>query len=151
MISIVRIVELRCASLRPWVLVPRRHEDHASITGVRNNAVAVIGSSHMRWRVSDVRRRRRDVFPQRFPLAREGGKRLRRSDAEHGGSRLVPCLHETPTQQCVRRPSDYLYGFHLVIEASTAFRLLTPPQSVPIFAALQCVGEFSRVFLRNQS
>jgi len=46
---------------------------------------------------------------------------------------------------------DYLYGFHLAIEASTAFRLLTPLQIVPIVAALQCVGEFSRVFLRNQS
>jgi hypothetical protein len=31
------------------------------------------------------------------------------------------------------------------VEASTAFQLLTPLQSVPIFAALQSVGEFSRV------
>jgi hypothetical protein len=38
------------------------------------------------------------------------------------------------------------FFFNLVIEASTAFRLLTPLQSVPIVTALQSVGEFSRVF-----
>ena len=32
------------------------------------------------------------------------------------------------------------------LEAGTAFRLLTPIQSVPIVAAFRYVGEFSRVF-----
>jgi len=36
--------------------------------------------------------------------------------------------------------------FQMTAEADTAFRLLTRPQSVPIVAALQSVGEFSRVF-----
>jgi len=33
-----------------------------------------------------------------------------------------------------------------VIEAGTSFTLLTPLRNVPIVAALQSVGEFSRVF-----
>ncbi len=35
---------------------------------------------------------------------------------------------------------------HTAIYTNTAFRLLTPPQSIPIVAALQSVGAFSHAF-----
>jgi hypothetical protein len=38
---------------------------------------------------------------------------------------------------------------YAAIDASTAFRLLTRLQSVPIVAALQSVGEFSRAFSKT--
>jgi hypothetical protein len=38
------------------------------------------------------------------------------------------------------------YFFNTAIDADTAFRLLTRLRSVPIFAALHSVGEFSCVF-----
>jgi hypothetical protein len=37
-------------------------------------------------------------------------------------------------------------SFHAVIEANTAFRLLTWLESLPIVGALQSVGDFSRAF-----
>jgi hypothetical protein len=78
--------------------------------GVGNNAIAIISFSRQCWRVSDVRWCRRNVLRQRFLLAWQGGRRLRRIDADHGGSCLMPGVYETPNEQCIRRPSNDLYG-----------------------------------------
>lgn len=51
----------------------------------------------------------------------------------------------------MRKHYGHSIPFDLLIEASTAFELLTPVRSVPIFVALRSVGKFSRVLSKARN
>ena len=55
-------------------------------------------------------RRRRNFVPQRFTPACPRWKRICHIDDGHVHSRSVPCVHETPNEQCFRRDSGVLSG-----------------------------------------
>ena len=68
-----------------------------------------------------------------------------RNDCHKGKQKWRQVSRGKSREAIMRKHYGHL-AFHTEIEASTAFRLLTRLQSVPIVAALQSVGEFSRAF-----
>src|SRR5712691_2131549 len=72
------------------------------------NAIANISFSHLRWDFGFAVWCRRNFVPQRFPPACPRWKSICHIHDGHVHSRSVPCVYETPNEQCFRWRSGVL-------------------------------------------